>query len=111
MIDSRLDNTTERTPLKNERRKLIAGEGNQSESIHFQTRFSGELIVRKAEEAGFALAMDLPWEEPTDIAPAWAQKDSPLIQVNLAKQIKDQGRGLWGPKTVCKWDPQNKEML
>ena len=69
-----------------------AGEKNESEELRFQTKWSGELVVRRAPAAtGFMLEMDLPLERMDAKTPEWAHDSSVLIEVqccNLAGALE-----------------------
>ena len=59
-----------------------AGEKNESEELRFQTKWSGELVVRRALAAtGFMLEMDLPLEQMDAKIPEWALDSSVLVEV------------------------------
>lgn len=66
-----------------------SGEGNTSESIHFHTVHSGELVVRRnLGTKGYFFAMDLPNEEPSPDIPSWARNKSPLLHVDSCSLIR-----------------------
>ena len=63
-----------------------AGEKNESGELRFQTKWSGELVVRRAAAATkFMFEMDLPLERMDAKTPEWAHDSSVLVEVQCCK--------------------------
>lgn len=59
----------------------LAGEGNKSPTLHFDTVWSGELTVSPSEDGCYC--MELPAYTTSSDAPEGAGFDTALVQVNV----------------------------
>ena len=70
----------------------LAGEGNKSPTLHFDTVWSGELTVSPSEDGGYC--MELPAYETSSDTPEGAGFDTALVQVNVFPS------GVLGPSCI-----------